>query len=392
MKNIIFCLTTALIFVSIPFLAKADFNKDGIIEVPKDFDRFTSNNLKGYTKPFFTTIEQGAQSNLYTVASYDESYSIGMDFSLSSTLIPNSQKVYDAELPAAFGDTKRMDNAAYVNGKVIRNISGKIEQPTIYGGPSNAIYVVSPVPGGDPADSIYKTIAFNEGNDITTMASLPAFQLIIGLPTRTEIRFRYLGAPIEEETISNISFIVNQQLDHWLNLFNEEDKMALALNASYQTMSLGNTLDLSSWAVGLHFSKDFGDGFSLYSGLQLENLSGKFKLVRANGYNPDFYVAGGDSLKSIIEIPKEQQIEYMEHVQARKEVEKNPFEEVRLLKPLSFDIESFTNWRLVLGASYEYGIMELHLDLGYASQPFLNGGIRLRFKEWKNSSQESSID
>lgn len=392
MKNItIFFIVVAITAFS-PALTKAGFNKDGYFEIPKDFELFTSNNLKGYTKPFFTTIGQGAQSNLYTVASYNESYSIGMDFSLSSTLIPNSQKVYDAELPAAFGDTKRMDNAAYVNGKIIRNVGGKIEQPTIYGGPSNAIYVVAPVPGGDPADSIYKTIAFNEGNDITTMASLPAFQLIIGLPTRTEIRFRYLGGPIEEESISNVSFIVNQQLDHWLNLFKEEDKMALALNASYQTMSLGNTLDMSSWAVGLHFSKDFGDGFSLYSGLQLESLSGKFKLVRENGYNPDFYVGGGDSLKSISEIPKEEQTEYMEHVQARKEVEKNPFEEVRLLKPLSFDIESFTNWRLVLGASYEYGIMELHLDLGYASQPFLNGGIRLRFKEWKNSSSSRPID
>jgi hypothetical protein len=387
MNKVILLLIGITISVAFSFDAKADFNKDGVLEVPGDFNLFTSKNLQGYTKPLFTTIGQGAQSNLFTVASYDESYSIGIDLSLSSTLIPGSQQVYDAVLPAAFGDTTIMDNAIYQNGKIVRNISGTVEQPTIYGGASNAIYVVAPVQGGDPADSIYKTIAFNEGTNITTMASLPAFQLVFGLPTRTELRFRFLGAPIDDEMYSHLAISANQQLDHWMDLFNEEDDMALALNASYQFMTLAETIDMNSWSVGLHFSKGFGDGFSLYGGLQIEDLSGTFNMVRQNGYQAEYYQEDGITLKSRSAISTEQQLNYDAHVAARKNVETNPYEEVRLLKPLSFDIETFTNWRFTVGASYEFGIMDLHLDMGYASQMFLNGGIRLRFKEWVDNDE-----
>lgn len=390
MNRIIQILIGLTIFSSLTFTAQAGFNKDGVLEVPGDFNLFTSKNLQGYTKPLFTTIGQGAQSNLFTVASYNKSYSIGIDLSLSSTLIPGSQKIYDAVLPAAFGDTTIMDNAAYINGKIVRNIKGTIEQPTIYGGASNAIYVVAPVRGGDPADSIYKTIAFNEGTNISTMASLPALQLVFGLPTRTELRVRYLGAPLDDQMYSHLAISANQQLDHWMNLFAEEDNMALALNVSYQFMTLAKTIDMNSWAVGLHFSKGFGDGFSVYGGLQVEDLSGTFNLVRENGYKAEYYQADGVTLKSQSAIPQEQQQNYVAHVAARKDVETNPYEEVRLLKPLSFDIESFTSWRFTVGAAYVYGIMELHLDMGYASQMFLNGGIKLRFKEWANSSTSAN--
>ena len=388
--KIVIRILIGLIFMSaLTFTTKAEFNKDGVFEVPNDFKLFTSKNLQGYTKPLFTTIGQGAQSNLFTVASYDESYSIGIDLSLSSTLIPGSQQVYDAILPKAFGDTNRMDNAIYKDGKIVRNISGTVEQPTIYGGASNAIYVVAPVNGGDPADSIYKTIAFNEGTNINTMASLPAFQLIFGLPTRTELRFRYLGAPIDGEMYNHLAISANQQLDQWFELFKKEDDMALALNASYQFMTLAESIDMSSWAVGLHYSKGFGDGFAVYGGLQLEDLSGTFNMVRQNGYKAEYYEADGKTLKSRSSIPTAQQSNYDSHVAARKDVETNPYEEVRLLKPLTFDIESFTSWRFTVGASYQYGIMDLHLDMGYASQMFLNGGIKLRFKEWTNSSDSA---
>lgn len=390
MKRIILFCISLVVFSFTSTTLRAEFNEDGVFEVPSDFDLFTSANLKGYTKPLFTTIGQGAQSNLFTVASYSESYSIGMDISLSSTLIPSSQQVYDAILPFAFGDTSRMDNATLLNGKIVRNIGGTIEQPTIYGGSSNAVYVISPVPGGKLADSVYKTVAFNEGANINTMASLPAFQLIFGLPTRTELRFRFLGAPVDDEMYSHVAISANQQLDHWMNIFKKEDNMALALNVSYQFISLAETIDMNSWSVGLHFSKGFGDGLSVYGGLQVEDLSGTFLMSRKNGYNPDFYMKDGSTLKSASSIAQSEMAAYQAHVQARADVEDSPYEEVRLLKPLSFDIETFTSWRLTVGGAYEYGIAEFHLDMGYASQMFLNGGIRLRFKEWASNSNATT--
>jgi hypothetical protein len=381
----IFFLGAALAFLT-QGNVKAEFNENGMFEISSDFSGFNSENFKGYTKPLFTTIGQGAQSNLFSVANYNDSYSIGLDISLSSTLIPGNQGTYNAMLPAAFGDTSIMDNAIYKNGEVIRNISRTIEQPTIYGGESNAIYVVAPVAGGDPADSIYKSIAYNEGNNITTMASLPAIQFIFGLPTRTEIRFRYLGAPIDDEMYNHLAVSANQQVDEWFDMFDSEDNMSLAIHGSYQFMTLAESIDMNSWAAGVHFSKGFGDGLSVYTGIQLEDLGGTFNVARQNGYQEEFYVNGTNELKQINEVPTELQAQYAAHVVARSEVENSPFEEVRLLKPISFDIETFTNWRFTVGGAYEYGIMEFHLDVGYASQMFLNGGIRLRFKEWTNSS------
>ncbi len=383
-KTVLFL--TALTLV-LPSLMKAEFNEKGIFEISSDFSAFNSENFKGYTKPLFTTIGQGAQSNLFSVANYNDSYSIGLDISLSSTIIPGSQGTYNAMLPAAFGDTSIMDNAIYKNGQVIRNISGTVEQPTIYGGSSNAIYVVSPVAGGDPADSIYKTIGYNEGNNISTMASLPAIQLVFGLPTQTELRFRYLGAPIDEEMYNHIAVSANQQVDQWFDLFEKDDNMALAIHGSYQFMTLAETIDMNSWAAGVHFSKGFGDGLSVYTGIQLEDLGGTFNVARQNGYQEEFYISGTDELKPFNNVPTELQAQYVAHVAARRDTENSPFEEVRLLKPISFDIETFTNWRFTVGGAYEYGIMEFHLDIGYASQMFLNGGLRLRFKDWANNSE-----
>lgn len=391
MRKINLLLIALLLTATLHQESKADFNEDGLLEVSSDFRLFTSENLKGFTKPLFTTIGQGAQSNLFTVGTYNDSYSIGFDLSLSSTIIPGSQQMYNAVLPKAFGDTSIMDNAIYKNGKVVRNIGGSIEQPTIYGGASNAIYVVAPVRGGDPADSIYKSIAFNEGNNITTMASLPALQLIFGLPTRTEVRFRYLGAPIGDEMYNHIAISANQQIDRWFDMFEEIEDMGLALHASYQFMTLAETIDMNSWAVGVHFSKGFGDGWSIYSGLQLEDLSGQFNMVRENGYDADYYdEATGKNLKSFNDVPAAKQQAYQDHLVARDDVKNNPYEEVRLLKPLSFDIETFTSWRVLVGGAYEYGVVEFHLDLGYASQMFVNGGIRFRFKEWKDYLEEES--
>lgn len=390
MRKINLLLIALLLTATLHQESRADFNEDGLLEVSSDFRLFTSENLKGFTKPLFTTIGQGAQSNLFTLGTYNDSYSIGFDLSLSSTIISGSQQVYNAQLPFAFGDTTRMDNAIYKDGKIIRNIGGTVEQPTIYGGASNAIYVVSPVNGGDPADSIYKTIAFNEGNNISTMASLPALQLIFGLPTRTEVRFRYLGAPVGDEMYNHIAISANQQIDRWFDMFKEIEDMGLALHASYQFMTLAESIDMNSWAVGVHFSKGFGDGWSVYSGLQLEDLSGQFNMVRENGYDADYYDETGTNLRSFRDVPAAKQQAYQDHLVAREDVKNNPYEEVRLLKSLSFDIETFTSWRILVGGAYEYGVVEFHLDLGYASQMFVNGGIRFRFKEWKDYLEEES--
>lgn len=383
MSNFFSKVSISLLLFAVVLLPPNLKSDDDEVTIPNDYSLFTSANFKGYTKPLFTTIGQGAQSNLFTTANYDEKWYISLDLSASSVLIPESQKTYDASLPDLFTNPERVDIAAYKDGEIIRNFDG-IEQPTIYGGESTTIYAASPLnnENSEPSDSLYKTLSFMEGSDISTMASLPALQLMIGLPTQSEIRFRFLTFGSGNENISYLNLGLNQRVDRYLDLWDEKDSMALAVNIGYNTIGFGDVIDMNSISFGVHFSKDFGDNFSVYSGIQYENLSGDFYIEREGGYNSEFYFGDGETLRPRSSIDPDLRADYDEHVVKKMDVSESPFEEVRMLKPMEFSIESFTNFRILAGASYKVGIVEFHLDLGYASQPFLNGGISFRLGSW----------
>ena len=366
----------SLILLLTPYLLIPNLNE---INFPQEFESFTSSNFQGFTKPFFTTLGQGAQSNLYTRAVYEEKFGIFFDLSVSSMIIPQSQKTYTAQLPKHLEMTENFDYAYIDNGKVIRNFGTTISQPTIYGESANTVYLTPKT--GDPADSIFKTIGFLEGNRVNTMMSLPALQFGFSLPTRTQIRLRYLGAPTDDVMINFLSFNVNQQIDHFMGLF-DDDMMGLAFNVSYQNFFWGDYTNLHSYSAGLHFSKAWENGLAIYTGLQYENLSGQFSMNRSNGYNAEFYREDGVTLKDFENVPNSLKSSYVVHVAERENVKNSPYEEVRLLKPVEFDIESFTNIRFLLGASYKVGIAEFHVDMGYASQMFLNGGVSLTITTW----------
>ncbi len=311
------------------------------IEVNKEFSLFTSNNAQGYFKPMFTTLGQSLNTGLHTTAFYSNSWSLSIDISAMGMIIPQSQKNFDAELPGLYGYDDITKTAELRDGSINSSLSGFTRQPTIYGGKSNPIFAAPQ--NHFPPDSFYKTVGYAEGNNISFMPGLPVVQLIAGFPSRTQLRLRFFRLNFLDEPLTYYTIALNQNIDKFLELFPEEQNMSLAANFAYHSISREPGIDLSSFAAGVHFSKKFDFGLSLYSGFQYEGLNGSFYAIK-DDYNED------DILNS-------------------------PYKEVRNGSPLAFDIESFTSFRLLGGVSYNIGAFDFYADAAYASQPVLRAGV-----------------
>ncbi len=315
----------------------------------KEFNLFTSQQAQGYFKPMLTTMEQSLNSNLHTIALYEDTWSVGIDISTQGMLIPESQKTYKALLPELYGNTEECQNVEQRDGSIRRNISSNSKQPTVYGGKSTPIFS-APQYFTHPSKHL-RSVAFAEGMDIGIMPGVPVLQLVFGFPTRTEFRFRFLTFPVQGENFNYLGFIINQRFDQFFDIFKDDTTMALAANLSFHTGSRDPGIYMYSISAGVHWSKYFEDLFSVYAAIQYENMGGEFHAERRDFLESEFI--------------------------------QSPYEEVRNGSDIVFDIESFTNFRLYGGISRRFDFLELNFNLGYASQPFVSGGVTFWVAEWK---------
>jgi len=344
MKNILrFFLVTVVIFSSYIFLSAND------LELTREFNLITSKNAGGYLKPLFTTIGEGLNTSLYNTSYHSNGWSFGINLSVSGMIIPKSQLDYDAELPDLYGNSARVKTAQLKNGTLFENLTGHTKQPTIYGGASSAIFATSQ--SSFPPDSFYKSVGFLEGNDISIMPALPIAQFYIGIPTRTELRLRFLtfgvqGAPIVYYTVG-----INQNIDKTFGINEPDNPFSLGFTAAYHSISRNNGIDISSLGLGLTASQQFGENFNFYGGVLYENMSGDINFVRKN-FNPN------DVLNS-------------------------PYSEIRNGEDLKVSVESFNSFRATLGAAFDVSFLKFHGDISYAAQPVFNFGVSIKLLEHK---------
>ncbi|GAB1430762.1 hypothetical protein MASR2M18_15960 [Ignavibacteria bacterium] len=334
--------------LGVAFICAATVAKAGdSLTISREFNLITSKNASGYFKPLFTTIGESFNSNAFTVARYARQWRLGLDISVCGMIIPSSQTTYDATLPDEYGNTSITQTAERRGGTETRNTSGTVSQPTVYGGVSTPTF--SAPQTGIPPSEIPKqpsTVAFMEGNNISFMSGLPAIQIGLGLPTRTQLKFRFATFPLQDVSTTYFGIMGSQQFNHLVGLFADDSLIGVALNAGYHSLARNQGISISSFAVGLHGSKTWESGFSLYGGVQYENLSGSITLVREK----DFSI-----------------------------ISKSPYSEIRNQEDLKMDVASFTDMRVGAGISYKTGILELHADAAYASQPILAAGFTLWF-------------
>jgi outer membrane protein OmpA-like peptidoglycan-associated protein len=259
--------------------------------------------------------------------------------------IPTSQKEYNAELPKKFGSTDIVWTAQNDNGEYILDKSGSVPEPTIYGGKALPVFA-SPQNKYDP-DSLYKSVAFAEGNNISFMSGLPVIQLFAGFPTRTQLRFRFFTLSVMNSSLLYYTVGLNQNIDKMFGIFEVGSPYAIGLNAAYHSISRSPGIDISSLAIGTVFSEKNESGFGYYFGLQYEDLNGTVDAVRKIDNTQDKV--------------------------------NSPYEEVRNGEDLNLTISTFTNFKVLGGLSYRTGFIELHVDAAYASQPMIAGGVSFWF-------------
>ncbi len=342
MKRLYLILIALLIFSNLNLFAQNE------LELSREFKLITSENAAGYLKPFFTTIGESWHTNLYTTANYKEGWSFGLDISIMGMIIPSSHLNYQAALPEYFGNTSIVDNAELRGKNLKRNLNGFVSEPTIYGGSSNPVFA-APQNHRDP-DSTQTTVAFIEGQNVSFMPGLPNIQLTLGLPTMSELRFRYFFFPIEDVNMNYFMIGLNQNIDKLFDMFDKKSGMALALHGAYNSMSRSPGIDVSGINIGVHFSSTSESGFTFYAGTQYESFSGSVNANRTKDSVIDKYI---DS----------------------------PYEEIRESLPFNLNIESFNNFRLTGGLAYRLGPLELHADVSYAAQPVVSTGLTFWFTE-----------
>lgn len=317
------------------------------LTISREFNLITSKNASGYFKPLFTTIGESFNSNAFTVARFTRQWRLGLDISVCGMIIPSSQTTYDAALPEEYGNTRITQTSERRGDTETRNASGTVSQPTIYGGISTPTFS-APQTGIAPSEIPKQpsTVSFIEGNNISFMSGLPAIQLGLGLPTRTQLKFRFASFPVQDASVTYLGIMGSQQFNHLVGLFADDSLIGVALNAGYHSLTRNQGISISSFAIGLQGSKTWESGLSLYGGAQYESLSGSITLVREK----DFSV-----------------------------ISKSPYKEIRDQEDLKVDVTSFTDIRIGAGISYKTGILEIHADAAYASQPVIAAGLTLWF-------------
>lgn len=309
-------------------------------------DIITSADATRYFKPLFTSIGQSLNSSLYTVAHYEHRWRIGLDLSFSGMFIPESQLSYDAALPPGYGTTSLTQTAYLNNGVVTRNSSGTIRQPTYFGGIATPVFSAPQEGESEDFPKQPASVGYLEGNNISFMSGFPSLRVVVGLPTRTQIRAMVHGGTLESELTLFYQVLLSQQINHFLGLFEDDSLIGIAVNVAYHNISRDPGISVSSFALGVHGSKTFESGLSLYAGMQVEDISGTIRFAR------------------------EQDPWYQS---------KSPWLEVRSQQDLLFDVQSFTSFRALGGIAYRTGILELHADASLASQPTLAVGLTVWF-------------
>jgi hypothetical protein len=367
----IFGLFLVVITLILTYCLKLSAGED--IIVPKSFTQFTSKNLEGFLKPAFTTLEQSLNSSFFTFANFEEHWSFAIDISAMGMFIPDAQKAYDAELPQYYDQYDYIKTSENQNGALKTNFGLRTSQPSIYGGTSTPVFAAPrshysshlyTMPNGETislADTLmFKTISFVEGNQISFMSGLPAIQLIFGMPTYSEVRFRCFFLPVQGETLSYLGIIASQRIDNWFDWFKNDPLTGLAVNFSYHNISRTKSININSWSAGAHFSKGWESGLTAFCGFQYEDMRGSLTLTRTA-------IMPGEQID-------------------------NPYPEIRFNEPLNINIGTFTNYRLLGGLSYRYSFLEIHADAAIASQPILTAGVTFwiaQFGKEKNTNNKN---
>ncbi|MBW6516294.1 MAG: hypothetical protein K0B81_06735 [Candidatus Cloacimonetes bacterium] len=239
--KILIILLSVLLFISCLFASEFDENLQQLLE----------EDGKAYVKPLVTAYGSNLNSGLYNTAdvlkpSILRPIRFGFTFHTMLAMIPSSDKTFEASLVE--GNTS-----------------------TVFGDKGITGY-----PDG-----------FN-------VSMLPLFvpQFRFGLPAGNELLVRYLP-PLELQDYGDVTFWgvgLKHSIDQYIPLF----PINLAVQGAYQSFSVGELVDITSFAVNAHASKSLLM-WTLYGGLGYEETTLKAKYDHISDPDPVEFEVKGDN-------------------------------------------------------------------------------------------------
>lgn len=312
------------------------------IVISRNFVLFTSRNLENYLKPLFTTFEQSLNSNLFGTNFPDKKWSVSLNIAFPTMIVPNAQKKFNAEVPDGYLFDGKVLVAQLRDGNLICYVYQPNLQPTIYGGSSTPIFS-SPQTHTYP-DTIYKSVAYPEGISVNLVPGMPVLQFVLASPSFSEVRFRFLTFPFQDESLIYYTLVFQQRVDNLFGLFQYDKAKSINIFTAFHRLYRQTSFNLTSYSFGFNVMQKFGNKFLGYLSLQYENLNGHFTALKdTTGIYED--------------------------------VVNSPFPELRQARPVEINISSFTKFQFKSGLTWYFSFFNLNLELSFASQPMFSFGF-----------------
>lgn len=230
-----------LIIISLLLIVNGIFAQD----IAAKLEQLVEENGKGYIKPFVTAFGSNLNSGLYSTAdvlkpSVIRPVRFALDFKAMVAFVPDEDLTFEAV-----------------------NVDGStVETATVF--------------GDKGAEFMGEQIYPNGAN--FNMIPLVVPQLRVGVPFGNELMVRFIPAT-EIDKVGDLSFWgagIKHSIDQYIPLF----PVHLAVQGTYQQLSVGDMLEVTSWALNAQVSKSFLM-LTLYGGVGLEetNLTAKYDYI-----------------------------------------------------------------------------------------------------------------
>ncbi|HLF14288.1 MAG TPA: DUF6588 family protein [Bacteroidota bacterium] len=237
----------AAAFIALLACAQAPAQSD----VENAITYYGEDNIRGFIQPLADLYGADINSGFYHSAAIPaEGFHFNIDFTGAGSIVSDDDKIFSAKLPAGFTETNS-------------------DQPTILG-PRASLFT-------DGSGAQYK------GSDGMIDASLFSYgvgQVTFGTVQGTEAFIRFLASPELGSGKFPKTTLFGGGIRHSISQYLVEPPLDIAVGIMYNTMAIGDIMDITGIVVGAQGSKTW-DTFTFYGGAGWEKSTLKLDYTSA---------------------------------------------------------------------------------------------------------------
>jgi len=324
MKKILFIFSLLILLVSSLFS-----------DIQESLEKFGKENGQAYIKPFVTAYGTNFNSGLYNTAKVLKPFRFGLFINTMLAFIPDKDKAFLPSRPDMYMDDPLNP------GEIIYLYEEPTEETaTVFGedgGMLNHNPILDNIPGLDTSNL---DIYFADGTNLpAVLLMVPQFHL--GLPAGNELMIRGFPKHKISKDIGKIGFW-GIGLKHSISQYIPLVPIDLAVQGVYQSLYLGDILELNNFALNAEISKKLLM-WTLYAGMGYEQTKLKVE------YETEIKVYDGS----------------------------NAFDSESL--DIDFEMEGNNNFRTTFGIRYSLILLKLYADYTISDYNIFNAGIGISF-------------